>query len=190
MSSTEILKHSWRMFLGNAWVLVAVVTVDRLLEVGMKKTDSFYMLVLFTAAYFILEPGLVLMFLRAARGEKVSVGDVLAGWPYSLKYFLAYVASMVAVVLGLVCLILPGVYLFYRFRLFPYFLVERGCGILGSLGESWAATSGRVLRMVSLDVIGLTVYLLGVLCLIVGVVPASAVYRLMWAKFYSEVAQA
>ncbi|WP_157109817.1 hypothetical protein [Thermanaeromonas toyohensis] len=164
-----------------------MVAAEKLLEAGIKKAGSFPMLALFLAAYFVLEPGIVSMFLAAERGEKLNAGDVLAGWQYGLKYFLASAANMVAVALGLVCLILPGVYVFYRFRLFPYFLVDRNCGILGSLGESWAATSGRVLQMVSLDLLGLVVYALGVLCLIVGIVPASAVYRLMWAKFYGEI---
>jgi len=57
-----------------------------------------------------------------------------------------------------------------------------------SLRLSWAATKGRVLRMLALDLAGFLVILLGFVCLVVGVIPASLVAYLAWTHFYREAA--
>lgn len=59
-------------------------------------------------------------------------------------------------------------------------IFEKLNGTMESLRLSWAATKGCVLRMLALDLAGFLVILLGFICLVVGVIPASLVAYLAW----------
>jgi len=40
---------------------------------------------------------------------------------------------------GFLLLIIPGIYIFYRLRLYSFFLVDHNCGTVEFLRLSWAA---------------------------------------------------
>lgn len=142
--------------------------------------------VLYWVLYFVLTLGLTGVLLAAAGDLPVRTRDVFAKWRLGWRYFLATVLWFVVSSVGFLLLIIPGIYIFYRLRLYPFFLVDHNCGAVESLRLSWAATKGRVLRMLALDLAGFLVILLGFVCVVVGAVPASLVFSLAWAHFYRE----
>jgi len=54
-----------------------------------------------------------------------------------------------AVFLGLLCLVLPGLFLFARFALFPFVLAHRGGSAWSALGTSWRLTRDHVLLVLA-----------------------------------------
>ncbi|MFZ5897713.1 MAG: hypothetical protein ACOYU7_00755 [Bacillota bacterium] len=142
--------------------------------------------VVYWILYFTLMAGFTGVLLSTAGDLPVRTRDVFAKWRLGWRYFLASVLWFVASSVGFLLLIIPGIYIFYRLRLYSFFLVDRNCGTMESLRLSWAATKGRVLRMLALDLAGFLVILLGFVCLVVGAIPASLVFSLAWAYFYRE----
>ncbi len=142
--------------------------------------------VVYWILYFTLMAGFTGVLLSTAGDLPVRTRDVFAKWRLGWRYFLATVLWFVVSSVGFLLLIIPGIYISYRLRLYPFFLVDRDCGDVESLRLSWAATKGRVLRMLALDLAGFLVILLGFVCLVVGAIPASLVFSLAWAHFYRE----
>ena len=52
----------------------------------------------------------------------------------------------IAVVIGFIALIIPGIYLSVRFSLFQYYIVE-GYGAIDAIKASWAATEGNFWKL-------------------------------------------
>lgn len=55
----------------------------------------------------------------------------------------------IAVVIGFIALIIPGIYLSVRFSLFQYYIVE-GYGAIDAIKASWAATEGNFWKLVGI----------------------------------------
>lgn len=102
-----------------------------------------YVVFLITILGILLLPALAVGFykflLRAARGENVDVGDSLSEgfkngmWWKSLAFFILY---GLGVIVGLILLILPGIYLIIAWLLGFYLLIDKGMGPMQALGKS------------------------------------------------------
>lgn len=204
MSIRETIRLSWKDFRLN-WKPLTAMSVTAVLamlvfhaaytHLALDATPgSLLSSLVFTALWFVLlslvTAGLCRVYLRAVDGGRVRAADVFVPWRQGANMLVAMAAANFLVSTGLLFLILPGLYVFYRVRLFPYFLVDRGCGPLESIRASWCATRGEVLRMVLLDAVACLAVLAGVLCLVVGVVPAGVYSGLLWARYYKDLSAA
>ena len=86
-------------------------------------------------------------------------------------YLLANVLVLLAFIIGLVLLIVPGFYILFRLSLFPFFVFIENKGIIKSLGDSFRTTQGNVGK--------LALFYLAITCIVilVGVIPSFA---LLW----------
>lgn len=64
-----------------------------------------------------------------------------------LPYIGMSLLSSLAVMLGMIVFILPGLFLMARWSIAQPLLVSRGGGVMASLGESWERTSGNELSI-------------------------------------------
>ena len=65
----------------------------------------------------------------ASLSQAFKNGAWLRIWPFAILYFLA-------IFFGLIALIIPGIYLIYRYAFSVYFIVDQGSGSLDGMGES------------------------------------------------------
>lgn len=59
------------------------------------------------------------------------------------KYFCAFILYILAVALGLLLLVFPGIYLIIRLCFFKQIMVDQNAGPIESLKKSWDLTSGQ-----------------------------------------------
>lgn len=64
--------------------------------------------------------------------------------------FVALLIYVLTLMIGLVLLIVPGVYAGLRLRFFPFFIVDKNAGIVESLRKSYAATQGSIWQLFAL----------------------------------------
>jgi hypothetical protein len=77
--------------------------------------------------------------LKSARSEKISYGKAWsAGWRSYLKFIGLFFLITLVVSIGLVLLIVPGLFLLRRYFLAPYYMIDRNLGILESMEKSAA----------------------------------------------------
>lgn len=145
-----------------------------------------------------LGPLLVLKFLAVSllTGAVALSGAFLLGlgmgfFHLSNEELLAYAQSspqaalLTLAVLGLI--LAPGLVLGLRYSFAPAFVLEEHCGIWASLGHSANLSQGVLGRLFLLLLALVGVFLLGLLCLGVGAVPAFVVTQLAWAWTYVDL---
>lgn len=125
--------------------------------------------------------------LLAARGGKVGLTTLQqAFWPPSRWFGNIVVGGVLALLIGvgLVCLVVPGVYLLLRTGFSFIFVSEEGRGPMDAIQSSWRLTRGSELRLLGLLAVSVVVLGLGVLCFVVGVVPALALVAVGWGAVF------
>ena len=89
-----------------------------------------------------------------------------------------------AVMIGIIALILPGIWIAVRLSLFQYYIAE-GYGAIDAMKASWAATRGNFWKLLGLGFIYVGIVLLGILAL--GVWLFVAIPMVMLAQAYVYV---
>jgi hypothetical protein len=163
-------ERSWALLKANFWPLVGV---------------SFLMMAIMSAigcthlvgAFFVspllggvLSGGWYYYFLLKIRGQPTTVGDAFAGFT---RAFITLVATgllvTIFVTLGLLCLLLPGIYLAVAYA-FAYMLAtDKRLGIWESMETSRRVMTKQWWRVLGLLLLGIPFFLLGIAALGVGV---------------------
>ena len=147
----ELLRDGWRevalytLTIGGATavgILAGLTTApESALDVGFGLDDranpagtlfEFGLLAASLVAYYFLLKRLLHM-----RGPPRSAGNRF--WPYVGMSIL----SFLALILGLIVLIVPGIILLVRWSAASGYVIDRGQGVTESLSASWHATSGH-----------------------------------------------
>lgn len=123
-------------------------------------------------------------------GRKPDVGRMFQGFDRFADAFLAHLVSSILIVLGIVCLIVPGIILAIMWMFTLPVIGETPLGFWEAMRESSRLTEGYRWRLFLLALACLLVALLGLLVFCVGVFVAAAVdltalglaYRFLQAK--------
>ena len=85
----------------------------------------------------IVNIALMVVTLKAAIGEKVGYLEAFrASWPYFFRVLGLYAIVSLAVIIGLVLLIVPGLIMLRRYFLAGYYVVDRNMGIFPAMDAS------------------------------------------------------
>lgn len=171
-------------------VQVAGSIVDKVLHDTL---EGFFALMALNIIGLFLGVGFTLITLKLARGEHAAYRDI---WP-SLKlvwhYFCATAVSGLLIVLGLILLIVPGIYLLLRYSMVRFAILD-GSGITDSLRKSAAMTKDIKWKLLGFFIVLVALNILGVLLLLVGLlvtIPVSAIaYAHVYQKLNSRVESA
>ena len=113
-----------------------------------------------------------------------------------LHYIIGSIIAGVAIVMGFIFLIIPGIYLAIRLQFFTYCLLEQDepeC--MQALSDSWNMTKGHLLDLFTLGLLSICIVILGVIAFFVGIFVAipltgliSAIaYRILNAKMEEDL---
>ncbi|GHT32627.1 hypothetical protein AGMMS49574_16520 [Bacteroidia bacterium] len=196
-SVSEVLSSSWETFKANALVLVGlffayivvVAIISPILGLILVKIPGGSIIIqvisLFFGAFFTL--GFLKIILQALSGEEPQISAFQEQLPKLVTAFLATLLMIIIVVIGIILLILPGLYLSIRLQFAFYFIVEENVGVIDSFKKSWELTSNKDLLvpliLLSLASIGLGIA--GFICLGVGILVAAPLTYVMQAKVYT-----
>lgn len=67
-----------------------------------------------------------------------------------LIFLFAYVLSTLFVIGGVILLIIPGIYIYFRLIFFPFAIMIDNESVIGSLRKSWRMTEDKVLKLMSI----------------------------------------
>ncbi|SDU16262.1 hypothetical protein SAMN05444156_2339 [Verrucomicrobium sp. GAS474] len=139
----------------------------------------------FIQAFLLL--GLWKVVLAAIDGEAVSVGQLLSQSRFWFKGGLANLAFIFTAGAFSLLLFIPGLLIVALFGLWFPLVVDRGLPPFAALGESYALVKPRLLTWFLLVLIVCGLCFLGILCLLVGVIPASALGMVLLGTAYRQV---
>ena len=193
-SATECIKFGWETFKKRPWFLVgahllyvAVVVVVSVVLGEIGKTGSALNFVAsITSWVFQLFAGMgMIAFLIKAHDdiEHVALKDFWrpdAFW----KYLGAVILVFLAFVGGLILLIIPGIIFSIMFGFATYLVIDRGLRPMEAMRESRRITEGHKGELFSLALLSLGVFILGLICLLVGILVAIPVTALAFVHAY------
>ena len=194
LSPGHLFARSWPLFKENMGLLVgAFVVYSILVGMGSNAAGDGSGSLLSLVAFVLTGPltaGLYAMMLHVHRHEPVVFPDLFEGFREFGRAFGVYVLSFLAVVLGLILLIVPGVILAVGLWPALFLVMDDDLGVMDALKEAWAMTDGYRLQLFVLGVVLFFVFLAGLLAFVVGAFFTGAFAVLVAAAAYEELALA
>lgn len=147
---------------------------------------------LFVFIYYILITyplsfGVLYVFLKAARGEKVEIGDMFESFKNYWNVVLAFILVCVIVVIGFFLLVIPGIIFGCKLSFVPFLVVDRKMEVIESIKESWNMTNGHAPTIFVIGLLGIPISIAGLILLVVGLIPAYMWIYLAFASLYYSV---
>jgi uncharacterized membrane protein len=139
------------------------------------------------SAFF--QVGLIRLWLQVARGERPQFEVIFTGIDRFLPLLGLSLLMAIAITLGFVLFIVPGVLLALAWSMAPFYLVDRNYGPVEALEASWEATRGHwgSLFLLSLAAVGFSI--LGVASCCIGILASSPLTMLLFATAYTRMAR-
>ncbi len=131
----------------------------------------------------------IILSVRYARHGSATLGDVFDSltWKGCAWFFLVSLVTGVSIVLGVVLLVVPGVYLAVHLSLAKYLAVDKHMAPLAAWRESFRRTKGHGWKILGFVVVMGLVNLLGLLCLVVGLLYTMPLTLIAYALMYEKL---
>lgn len=128
--------------------------------------------------------GLVRVGLNFVSGRDVSVAQLFGEGRKMLRAIGAYIIFGVAFAIGLLLLIVPGIYIMLRYGQFLTAIVDRDMGIMEAFSYSSSITTNNRLNIFLLGLLSILIVIAGLLALCIGLIFAYPVIWLSWLVSY------
>lgn len=192
-----MIRFGWETFKKRPWFFIGVFFVVSILSGGTRfqvkdgvdyAPETIALLVaggLVMAVISILaKMGAIQLALKAHdNAESAVFGDLWAPHPF-WKYVGSSILVGVIVVIGLILLIVPGIIWGLRYAFVPYLVVERKLKPFEALAESARITYGHKWQLLGMFCLIGLVNLLGLICLVIGLLVSIPVSALAVAHAY------
>jgi uncharacterized membrane protein len=173
-------------------IAVANVPMDTIEKSIKEPSTQKVLLQIVAAAYWLLllpvfEYSADLMFVQAVRSQKLEFHTLLAGFHNYLYVVLAHLMVSALIGLALVALIIPGIIVACRLAFFSYLILDKGLDPIAAVETSWKMTSGYGWTIFGLGLTSIFICFVGLLCLIVGILPALIWVKASFAALYEAI---
>lgn len=142
--------------------------------------------------YRYLEVVYYRMLYAAVEGKKIymtaELKNAIHGYWF---YFITYVVYIILLNLGIICCILPGIFIGIRFMFAPYIAANHPeLTFSETFLYSWQITKGHFWKLFWIGIVSLGILLIGLVCCCVGIVVSIVLIYLMYAYTYKLLSNA
>lgn len=192
-SCGEMIKRGWLLtkehigfFIPYLLVFFVVWVIGNVVSVRAEGGFSILVWLLFFLIDCWLAVGFIKACLRAAAGEKPSFGDLVPLLKHAFPLIVVAILYQLLVTLGMILLIIPGVYWAIKYYFALWAVVDNGMGIKEAFSESAKITDGIKWDLGGLYFLLMIIALLGMLALGVGLLVAMPVGGIALALVYTR----
>ena len=200
MPSIGELIQSGRAFVAERWGFIVGVAVgipmliSVVSEVLQKMLGdsalTFVVNIASVAFSLIVGLGVKRITLNLVDGKDASIADLFSQTNLFWKYLWASIIYGVAVIIGFILLIVPGLYLSLKYGLYAYIIVDRPeLSATDALKESARLTDGIKWKLIGFSFVMLGVNLLGLLALGIGLLYTIPVTVMAYTALYRSLAK-
>ena len=200
-SKKEAIRFGWETMKSNFGFLFLVVIVSLLLGIfqevlripaDLLKGSPLILLIVLIGVIFwglqrIVEMGIIKIVLKFCDNEKPAFSELFSCFHLFFNYLGGMVLYLLIVVGGIILLIVPGIIWAIRFQFFGYLIVDKGLGPVASLKKSFEITKGSALNLFLFGFLAMGVMLLGVLCLLAGILVAIPIVAVAFGFVYRKL---
>ena len=133
------------------------------------------------------EYGISFAYLKAARNDKLEIRDMFEAFRNYRNVVLANLLVSVIILVGSFLLIIPGIIFTCKLIFTPYLIVDRRMGVIEAVKESWRMTNGHAWTVFLIGLLAIPISIVGLLCFVVGIIPALMWIRATYASLYHAV---
>jgi phage FluMu protein Com len=128
--------------------------------------------------------GMARIALKLARRQRAEFTDLFSGGPLFLPVLGAYILFNVALTVGLLLLIVPGIIL--ALMLWPYYMliVDQKAGVIESFSLASQVTKNNWGTAFLLAILSIGIFIVGVIALCIGVIFAVPLILMLWTVAY------
>jgi uncharacterized membrane protein len=197
---SEALTFGWETFRNNALFLIGVTIAVALINGAVEIADEygpveygyfgFVINVIEILVNAVLGLGLIAIMLAFKDGRLPEFVDLFNRAPLVFHYVAATILYALMVVVGLVFLIVPGIYLAVRFGYYGYFIVDEEVGPIEALKKSSDLTEGVRMDLFLFGALLIGLNILGLMVLLVGVLVTMPMSQLACAHVFRHLQNA
>jgi hypothetical protein len=125
--------------------------------------------------------------LRAVREDSLEPRDMLRAFDHYVNAAAAAALVLAMVSIGLVLLVVPGIYVYCRTRFVPYLVTHEDIDAVEAIRTSWRMTEDHLGPIFGISVVGVLLSGVGLLFAWIGIVPALILWDLALASYYDRV---
>lgn len=163
------LERGWNLLKANFWPIVGTTFVLFIVMLIAQSVPFLGLLVslLLTGVFY---GGMYFFYLKKIRGQPAELGDAFAGFSLAfLPLMLASIVSSLLTTLGLLLLILPGIYLAVSYAFVYLLIIDHKLEFWCAMEVSRRVVTAQWWRVFGLMILGGIIAILGILGLIIGV---------------------
>lgn len=135
----------------------------------------------------VVSMGLAKISITLARGGKPTWEDLYNQYPKIINYFVASLLFGLMVIVGLILLVVPGIYLALKFHLFSYLIVDKNLGAIDALKKSAEITKGSMWNLFLFWIVSIVVVIVGLILFLVGLLVAVPVVLVAGGVVYNKL---
>ena len=190
-SISEVAGTSWKFTKSQIWVLagmfLAYCVVTGILNLITSSSYVLNLLVqLIIGSLFTL--GFIRNMFQTMDGEEPQFSTYGQEARKFLHYLVANILYSIIVCIGIVLLIIPGIYLAIRLQFFQQYIVsEERCSAIDALKKSWELTQGQAMPLFLLALVQIGLTLLGLILLVVGLFVAIPLIVMMQCYVFRKL---
>lgn len=185
---SEIVQSSWRFVKSQIWILAGLMlglciiyfTISLLcMPLWFSSTGQWVGNILCLLIGSIFSVGYIKNMFQTMDGEEPQFSAYLQSVPKILNMLIGNVLFNLICAIGLLFLVLPGIYLALRFMFFAQYIVEENLSAIDALKQSWRITEGQVGNLLLLALAELLITLIGFILLGIGIFVALPLIYMM-----------
>jgi uncharacterized membrane protein len=193
----EVFKRQWvTFFLGPLLAYFAAGIPARMITQLAMNTGadqevvvalSFVGQVISWAIISYFNAGLIKASLSAVRGYTPSFGELFQGGPRFLPLFGTYFLMYLAISVGLIMLIVPGIIVALALSMAPFYCVDQNMGPVDAFKASWNVTEGQKGKLFVFALLSFLLMIVGILFCCIGMYGAVGVVALGNAIIFTRL---
>ncbi|WP_372645783.1 YciC family protein [Ancylomarina sp.] len=186
-------KHFWMLIL-IIFVGAAIETPMWLMQQTKPSADgidfTFSFLQLIQVVYYfgiatVYSYGVIHVFTKVARKKDFVFEETLLGFRTYSRVILSRLLVMLVVGLGLILLLIPGLFLACRLVFVPYLIMDKKHGVVDSLKISYYMTRGYFGTIFGMGILSFVIIILGLVLLGFGILISLVWINTAFAVFYN-----
>ena len=191
-TAREKLKNNWSTaFLVGLTVMIPQTISEILKAIGSIEAGGMEDISLGLISTLVAAPlslGLTIYSLNLFRNGSANYNNIFDGFNSLGKALGVYFLMIILIILGMILLIIPGIILAFGFSMAYYVMIDKPeLGIVDTLKESWKIMKGNKTKLLGLSLRFIPWAILGILCLVVGVIFVLPWMQMSYASFYEEI---
>lgn len=196
---SEALRFGWEVARKNIRFFVVVLMIITAISFIFSTIDSsfsedqvfprFVVGILSWVVSSITSIGLIQIALNFVEKKDSKYADLFTHYDRTVNYMAGSILYGLIVGLGLILLIIPGIYLGLRLQFFSYLTVEKNMGPVQALKGSWEMTKNLTLKLLLYGLIVTGINILGALCLLIGLFWTVPTTQVATAYIYKHLAK-